>query len=103
MIKLYQFAPVWGIPNLGSFCAKIETVLRIAGVPYEIENALPVKAPKGKLLFIEDDGVKVADSRFILNHLRQSHGVDLDGDMDDDLREFCPQCPLKRTASVAAQ
>jgi hypothetical protein len=56
MITLYQFAPTWGIPNAGQFNAKLETYLRMCKIPYEIAETLPLKAPKGKLPFIEPKG-----------------------------------------------
>jgi len=74
MIKLYQFARTWGIPNLSSFCVKIETYLRINKLPYEIVEALPLKAPRGKLPFIEDEGNKIPDSRLIVNYLKDKYG-----------------------------
>ena len=78
MITLYQFAPVWGIPNLGVFCSKIETGLRIAGLNYETKSTLPVTAPKGKLPYVDDDGKCVGDSRFIVEHLKDHYSLDLD-------------------------
>lgn len=45
MIKLYQFSPAWGLPNPSPFCMKVETYLRMTGLPYEaINGALPFKA-----------------------------------------------------------
>ena len=38
MIKLYQFAPAFGLPNASPFCMKLETYLRMAGLPYELMN-----------------------------------------------------------------
>ncbi len=78
MIKLYQFAPVWGIPNPSPFCVKTETYLRMANLPYEKHNALPPQAPKGKLPFIDDNGRKTADSRFIIEYLKETYGDTLD-------------------------
>jgi glutathione S-transferase len=80
MIKLYQFAPAFGLPNASPFCMKVETYLRMAGLPYEaVNDGLRVlKAPKGKLPFIDDDGVVVADSTFIVEHLQRRHGDPLD-------------------------
>ena len=49
MITLHQFARVWDIPNLSPFCSKVETYLRMAGIPYEVADAIPPTAPKGKL------------------------------------------------------
>jgi Glutathione S-transferase N-terminal domain len=52
-IKLFQFPRMFDIPNLSPFCCKLETWLRIAGVPYEVvETPDPRKGPKGKLPFI---------------------------------------------------
>jgi len=78
MIKLHQFAPVWDIPNLSPFCVKVETYLRMAGLPYEVVAAIPPQGPKGKLPFIEDGGRRIADSRFILAYLKQTYGDTVD-------------------------
>ncbi len=77
MLKLYQFQRTWGIPNLSPFCCKIETYLRMADIDYEIKPVLPLRAPKGKLPYIEDNGITLGDSRFIITHLKSAH-KDLD-------------------------
>lgn len=82
MLKLYQFERTWDIPNLSPFCCKIETYLRMAGIKYEIEATLPFSAPKGKLPYISDKGEKIADSRFIINHLKLTYR-DLDEGLND--------------------
>jgi hypothetical protein len=59
MIKLHQFAPAFGLPNASPFCMKVETYLRMAGLPYERVNSGDVlRAPKGKLPVIDDDGTR---------------------------------------------
>ncbi|HRB97425.1 MAG TPA: glutathione S-transferase family protein [Nitrosomonas sp.] len=73
MLTLYQFERTWGIPNLSPFCCKIETYLRMANIDYTIKPSLPLGAPKGKLPYIEDSGQALADSRFIITHLKSSH------------------------------
>jgi glutathione S-transferase len=40
-----------------------------------------MKGPKGKLPFIKDKGERIADSRFIIEYLQQSYGVDPDKDL----------------------
>jgi hypothetical protein len=35
MIKLYQFPPNLGLPNMSPLCMKVETYLRMAALPYE--------------------------------------------------------------------
>ena len=44
--------------------------------------ASPLKAPKGKLPYIDDDGETVADSGMIIAHLVRKHGVDPDAKLD---------------------
>ncbi len=78
MITLYQFARDWGIPNQSFFCAKIETYLRMSGVPYQVVEALPIQAPRGKLPFIEHNGAKIADSGLIMRYLQETYGATLD-------------------------
>lgn len=78
MIKLYQLARTWGIPNLSHFCVKLETYLRMTHLPYELIATLPLKAPRGKLPYIEDGGRKISDSRLILNYLKSTYGNTLD-------------------------
>jgi len=82
-IKLFQFPRMFGIPNLSPFCCKLETWLRIAEIPYEIVvTPDPRKGPKGKLPFIEDGSVRIADSSRIIDHLVRTRGVDPDAGLD---------------------
>lgn len=75
MIKLFQFAPAWGLPNASPFCMKVETYLRMAGLPYEVKTMSdPRKAPKGKLPFIVDGDESIADSSAILEYLQGKYG-----------------------------
>jgi glutathione S-transferase len=78
MIKLYQFARTWDIPNLSQFCVKVETYLRMTKLPYQIIETLPLKAPRGKLPYIEDNDQKISDSRTILKYLKKTYGDTLD-------------------------
>ena len=88
-IKLFQFPRMFGIPNLSPFCCKLETWLRIAQIPYEVvDTPDPRKGPKGKLPFIEDDGVRIADSSRIIDHLVRTRGVDPDAHLDAGQRSI---------------
>ena len=78
MLTLYQFPRAWNLPNPSHFCAKVETYLRLAEIDYEIVETLPLKAPKGKLPYIIDDGVTVADSRLIIEYLTNKTDTKLD-------------------------
>ena len=89
MITLYQFAPAFGLPNASPFCMKLETYLRMAGLPFEIPPASMqqlMKAPKGKMPYIEDDGRLLADSSLIIDYLKQRYGDRLDAWLDAEQR-----------------
>jgi glutathione S-transferase len=80
MITLYQFRPVWGLPNASPFCMKLETYLRMVELPYQLARNVDVrKAPKKKLPFIDDGGKVIADSGFIVEYLKATYGDPLDG------------------------
>src|SRR5215813_10348689 len=86
-IKLFQFPRMFGIPNLSPFCCKLETWLRIARVPYEVvDTPDPRKGPKGKLPFIEDAGMRIADSSRIVDHLVKTRGIDPDARLNTSQR-----------------
>ena len=87
MIRLHQFAPAFGLLNPSPFCMKLEVYLRLAGLPYEVVNTGDVlKAPKRKLPYIEDGDQVVADSTFIIEHLKTRYGDRLDGGLDSAQR-----------------
>jgi glutathione S-transferase len=87
MIKLYQFEPAFGLPNASPFCMKLETYLRMAGVPFQIAppNMQDLrKAPKGKMPFIDDNGKIIADSTFIIDYLKTTYINNNGGDKLDN-------------------
>jgi glutathione S-transferase len=70
---------MFAIPNLSPFCCKLETWLRIAGIPYEVvETPDPREGPRGKVPFIEDAGVRIGDTSLIVEHLTKTRNVDPD-------------------------
>jgi glutathione S-transferase len=78
MITLYKFGPGFGLPDPSPFVLKGELLLKLAGLPYEIDLRGFGKAPKGKLPFIRDEGETVADSAFIRFHIERKYGFDFD-------------------------
>jgi glutathione S-transferase len=87
VIKLFVYPRLFAIPNLSPFCCKLETWLRITGVPYElVPTSDPRVGPRGKLPFIEDNGVRIADSSIIIEHLSKTRGVDPDAVLTDEQR-----------------
>jgi glutathione S-transferase len=79
MLKVYTFAPAWGLPTPSSFGLKLETWLRMASIPYECEYVTrPMASPKRTVPWICDGETLLADSGFILEYLRDKY--------DDPLR-----------------
>lgn len=75
-IKLFVFPRMFAIPNLSPFCCKLETWLRVAKIPYVVvETGDPRTAPRRKLPYIEDEGVRIADSSLIVDHLSRKPKV----------------------------
>ena len=84
-IQLFGFGATLGLPDPSPFVVKTETYLRMLGFPYEKTSGLHVlrKAPKGKLPFIIDGENTIADTEFIIQHLRNHHQRDLDQWLSD--------------------
>jgi glutathione S-transferase len=82
MITLYGFGPGFGLPELSPYVTKTEVQLKMAGLDYHKEQAMPEASPKGQLPYIDDDGELVADSTFIRAHIERKYAVDLDHGFD---------------------
>src|SRR5687768_4913060 len=87
-IVLWQMRPLWGIPNPSPFCMKVETWLRMAGLPYEArEIEGPPRSQSGKLPYIErPDGSLLWDSSVIIDTLTRERNVTLDAELSADQR-----------------
>jgi glutathione S-transferase len=78
VITLYTFGRYFGLPDPSPFVMKGEMLLKLAGLAYQTNTRGYSRAPKGKLPYIDDDGVIVADSTLIRLHLARKHGIDFD-------------------------
>lgn len=89
MIELLQFKPAFGLMNASPFCMKLEVFMRLCGfvnatdgaaVPpgalaYRcVNNALPMRTPKGKLPVLREGDLLVPDSLTIIAHLQTRFG-----------------------------
>jgi glutathione S-transferase len=83
MITLYAFGSNFGLPDPSPFVMKTEIHLKMAKLGYRREETGPQGAPKGKLPYIDDDGVIVADSVFIRDYLERTYAVDLDAGLTE--------------------
>jgi glutathione S-transferase len=80
---VYAYGPAWGCADLSPFCVKLQTWLRMAGLPYESRIGNVRKMPKRKLPAIKLDGQVTGDSALIIEQLRQRHGDPLGDDTLD--------------------
>jgi glutathione S-transferase len=92
MITLYTFGPMFGLPDPSPFVTKAEVLLKMSGVSYRCEPGGLRGAPKGKLPFIEEGGVKLADSTLIRMHLEERNGVDFDAHLSSEQKGIAWAC-----------
>ncbi|GMT27259.1 hypothetical protein PFISCL1PPCAC_18556 [Pristionchus fissidentatus] len=68
------------LPNLSPWSLKLETWLRIAGIPFtNINSEFKKYSAKGQVPFVELNGRQIADSNFIIEALKKEFGkTDMD-------------------------
>ena len=86
MVKIYGFGPAPGLPDFSPYVIKAMTLLKMAGVDYVIDTKGMRRAPKGKLPYIDDGGVIVADSTLIRFHLEKTRNFDFDARLTPQAR-----------------
>lgn len=79
-VRIVGMKPVWGLRSPSPFCLKLETWLRIAGIPYDsIGLSKPPQSKTGKVPYmLLDDGTTLADSNVIIRTLARERGIALD-------------------------
>jgi glutathione S-transferase len=85
-ITLYTSRPGFGMPDTSPFVIKTEVQLKMAGLSYRRESAIPPQAPKGKLPYLIDGAEVIADSTFIRAHIERKYAIDLDDGLDKSQR-----------------
>ena len=78
MITLYSFGPAFGLPDRSPFVTKVELLLKMANLLYRTDATGLARAPHGKLPYIDDDGMLVADSTLIRWHIEKKYRLDFD-------------------------
>jgi glutathione S-transferase len=82
MITLYGFGAGFGLPEISPFVTKTEVQLKMAGLSYRKQRAMPPASPKGQLPYIEDAAQSIADSTFIRAHIERKYGFDFEAGLD---------------------
>ncbi|HEU4780668.1 MAG TPA: glutathione S-transferase family protein [Steroidobacteraceae bacterium] len=78
MITLYTFGPGFGLPDPSPFVMKGEMLLKLAKLEYQADTKGFLRAPKGKLPYIDDHGTLIADSTLMRLHFEQKYSIDYD-------------------------
>ncbi|MDE1985016.1 MAG: glutathione S-transferase family protein [Alphaproteobacteria bacterium] len=87
MITLFGFGPAFDLPAASPFAIKTDLQLKMSGLPYTYgEGGIPQNGPKGKIPWIEDDGLRIGDSTFIRDHIEKKYGADLDAGLTQEQR-----------------
>lgn len=86
MRKLLGLMPAFGQPCISPFVSKAAYFLWMSGVDFELERLDPMRVkaetPLGKVpVLVEQDGTKIHDSSFIIDHVRRTYGDHLDADL----------------------
>ena len=82
MITLFGFGPGFGLPEISPFVTKTEVQLKMAGLDYRKQKAMPNASPKGQMPFIQDGAETIADSTFIRAHIEGKYGFDFDAPLN---------------------
>jgi len=75
-LRVFTFAPGWGLPSVGPFALKVLAWLAHTRTPYTqvIENRAS-KGPRGKSPWMEQGGLRLGDSDAIVRHLAAQRGL----------------------------
>jgi glutathione S-transferase len=85
MIKLFVLPSAFGLRNPGPFAMKCEMALTHLKQEFElVPSSDPRSAPKGKMPYLEDDGMVIADSELILQHIDRKTNGGLYGHLSDE-------------------
>jgi len=84
IIKVFGFAPDWGLPTTGPFALKLVTWMHAHNIPYEFHTEMNSgKGPKGKSPWIEIGNQTIADSNNIIAFLADRHSINIQTDMTE--------------------
>lgn len=84
-VYLVQFPRARCVPSISSYCLKLETWLRMAGLQYEnVSNQFKIMSERGQLPFVEINGRQISDSTNIFNALSKCFCLQIDKNLNDN-------------------
>lgn len=79
LLTLYQYPPVWGLPNPSPFCMKLATLMRMMDLPHDVVLCrTPFGSPSGRLPYVNLGGEKLSDSQRVADRLKTELGSTVD-------------------------
>ena len=81
LVILHQYPRGRSVPSYSPACLKLETFLRMSGIPYENRFGIEM-SKKGKLPFITYEGEEVADSNLVIPFLCEKFKLCLDDHLE---------------------
>ncbi|XP_029637837.1 failed axon connections homolog [Octopus sinensis] len=87
VIILHQFPRIREAPNISPFAIKLETFLRMAKLPYQVEYTFEM-SPKHKIPWITYNGEVVSDSQFIIEYLNKKFNLNFNSHLTDEQRSI---------------
>lgn len=85
MIKLIQYPRAKNFPGYSFYSVKLETYLKMAEIPYEIQFSFENKKfPRHKLPVITDENKTITDTSFIIDYLREKFEANVDANLTDE-------------------
>jgi glutathione S-transferase len=74
MLTVHKLGPAFGLPDASPFVVKLETWLRMAGIPYRTERGDTRKGPTRKIPYATDGDRVIGDTNLIIQYLKEKHG-----------------------------
>jgi glutathione S-transferase len=79
MLTLHVFGPYFDLPDPSPFCLKALVLMKASALQHKVEEMSFSKAPKGKAPYLNDNGLVIADSHFLMRHLETTYKIDFSG------------------------
>ncbi|ODM93957.1 hypothetical protein Ocin01_12724 [Orchesella cincta] len=92
-VILHSVARCKTFPSFSPFGLKLETYLRLAKIPYELDTKYPT-GPKGKIPWITYNGTHMGDSHLIIQFLKKKFDVTLDKDSTKEQLSAARACRI---------
>ncbi len=86
MITVHGFGAAFGLPDPSAFVTKVHVLLKMANLPFEATDRDFNKAPKGKVPYINDNGMLIGDSTLIRFYLEDHYKIDFDHNLQQNER-----------------